>query len=126
MTDEESRTEETQEEAANEDARPELIEELDRLGRDVTEGLADAWRSDERKEIQGEIEKGLGAAGRELGKIVREARESEAARELGKGAREAGTELKTGLLSGLRFLNRELVGGGGGSGSGKEEEEGEG
>lgn len=106
MTDEETRTEEPQPEPGND--TPELIEELDKLGRDVTQGLADAWRSDERKEIQGEIEKGLDAAGRELGKLARDARESEAARELGKGAREASRELKAGLLSGLKFLNREL------------------
>lgn len=110
MTDEDARTEDSKPEPENEDAAGDLIEELDKLGRDVTEGLTDAWRSDERKEIQGEIEKGLGAAGRELGKIAHDARESEAARGLGKGAREAGKELKAGLLSGLKFLNRELGG----------------
>lgn len=108
MTDEETRTQESEPET--EDTNPDLVEELDKLGRDVTGGLADAWRSDERKEIQGEIEKGLGAAGRELGKIARDARESDAARGLGRGARDAGKELKAGLLSGLKFLNRELAG----------------
>jgi hypothetical protein len=125
VTDEETRTEEPTAEA-EEESNPDLIEELDKLGRDVTEGLTDAWRSDERKEIQGEIEKGLGAAGRGLGKVARDARESEAAQGLGKGAREAGKELKAGLLSGLRFLNRELGGGGGGSGGGSGGESGSG
>ena len=114
MSDEDTRNDETQESAdeAAEDSGGDLIEEIDKLGRDVTQGITDAWKSDERKEIQDEVEKGLGAAGRELGKIAEDVGQSDAAQELKKGAKEAGKEIHKGLLSGLRFLNRELGGDG--------------
>jgi len=86
----------------------ELIEELDKLGREIGRGLRKAWESDERKEIEAEVSKGIDVAGRELGKLAKEASESEAAKELRKGAKAVSRELRDGLMSGLRKLNEEL------------------
>jgi len=132
LSDEDTRKDDAQPEEEPKPQGGDIIEELDKLGRDVSQGIADAWRSDERKEVQEEIEKGLGAAGKELGKVAADVNSSEAAQELKKGAKAAGRELKSGLLSGLKFLNREMGGGGSGRGGegegedGGEKEDGEG
>lgn len=107
MTD---KTDRTGEDAPVEDAREgdELLEELDKLGREIGRGLKDAWKSDERKEIEAEVSKGIDVAGRELGKLARDANDSDAAKELKKGATAVGREIRDGLLSGLRKINEEL------------------
>ena len=107
MTDKRDRTDE---EARVEDPSDagEVLEELDKLGREIGRGLKEAWESEERKEIETEVSKGIDAAGRELGKLAKDANESEAAKELKKGASAVGREIRDGLLSGLRKLNEEL------------------
>ena len=103
---EEEKNEETREEPAPEEG--ELLSEMERLGRELGRSLQDAWDSDERKELESELTRGLDAAGKQITRMAREASETEAAQEIKQGASSVGREIHQGLLSGLRLLNREL------------------
>ncbi len=90
------------------DETGELVDELQRLGREIGRSLKHAWDSEDRQRIEDEVGKSLGAAGREMGKVARQAGDTEAGKQIKAGAETVGRDVRDGLLAGLRLLNREL------------------
>jgi hypothetical protein len=113
----------------------ELLDEAERLGSAVGEAIDEAWNSEDRKQLTDDLGGELRLAGEEIGKLVKDVASSEAAREirdelkiagkqvgqiarnaastrtaesLREGTERLGKELHGGLMSGLKFLNREL------------------
>lgn len=86
----------------------EVLEEFHQLGRRLGAALHGAWESEDRKRLEGELMRGLRKAGNDLQRVGKDAAASPAMDEVKRGASTAGREIRDGLLSGLRLLNREL------------------
>ncbi len=85
-----------------------LLAEVNRLGHQLGEAIGRAWESDERRQVEGQMADGMQRAGKGLHRLGEELAGSRAVEGVKKGADTAGRELRDGLLSGLRLLNREL------------------
>jgi hypothetical protein len=85
-----------------------VLSEINRLGRRLGTAVSRAWESDERKRVEDELSDGLQRAGKELHRVSEGLAGSPAVEGAKKGADSAARELRTGVLTGLRFLNREL------------------
>ncbi len=86
----------------------EVLSEINRLGRQLGTAVSRAWESDERKRVEDELTDGLQRAGKEIHRLGEDLAGTPAMESAKKGAGSAARELRTGVLGGLRFLNREL------------------
>jgi hypothetical protein len=91
--------------------------ELQSLGRQVAETIQRAWNSEERQRVEKEVRVGVKSFVDEVDKVIREARESQAAARLKEEAGEAksrveqsdlGRKARGGFVQGLRWLSEEL------------------
>ncbi len=105
---EEPAAEEADGDSPDGEAVAEVLSEINRLGRRLGTAVSRAWESDERKRVEDELGDGLQRAGKELHRLSEGLAGSPAVEGAKKGADSAARELRTGVLTGLRFLNREL------------------
>jgi len=103
-------------------AKPETMatnvaEELKGLGRQFAETLQKAWDSEERQRVEGEVREGLRSFADEVDKVIREARESQAASKVKGEAIEIkarvetsdiGKKARVGVVHGLQWISEEL------------------
>jgi len=94
-----------------------VAEELKGLGRQFAETLQKAWESEERQRVEGEIRTGLRSFADEVDKVIREARESQAASKVKGEAVEIkarvetsdiGKKARVGMVQGLQWISEEL------------------
>jgi hypothetical protein len=94
-----------------------IAAELQTLGRQVAETIQRAWNSEERQRVEKEVRVGVKSFVDEVDKVIREARESQAAARLKEEATEAksrveqsdlGQKARGGFVQGLRWLSEEL------------------
>lgn len=94
-----------------------IVDELARLGKQVSEAIKAAWESDDRKRLQAEIGEGLQKFGKEVNEAMTKASEGETARELRDKAEKVAEDIREsevvedvrkGIVTGLDALNREL------------------
>lgn len=97
---------------------PDLVGEFRNLGRQLGETIRAAWQSEERHQVQGEINEGLQTFAGELDKAVKGIRSSSAAQKAKEEATEVKTRVrsgeitdktKTSLAQGLGWLSEELA-----------------
>jgi len=117
---EELKPEEIQGEApASEEVREDraIVNELEKLGKQLIGAAKAAWESEERRKLQDEIATGIQKIGQELGVTLEKASESEQVQEIRTRAGKVATdiqqtdvvdEVRKGLLVGLEAINREL------------------
>lgn len=99
---------ETPDEEREDAPAEDLLAEVNRLGLRLGEAIGRAWESDERRQVEDQLADGLQRAGHGLHRLGEDLAGSKAVEGVKKGADTAGRELRDGLLSGLRLLNREL------------------
>jgi hypothetical protein len=101
-----------------EEKTADLAAELQSLGRQVAETIQRAWHSEERQRVEKEVRAGVKSFVEEIDKVVREARESQAAARLKEEARETKARVEQSDLSrkargsfvqGLQWLSEELA-----------------
>ena len=104
--------EEIQDEAAD------VSEAFRDFGRQFAETIRTAWNSEERRELEQELREGVQSFAEEVGKVLREAKESKAAQKVKEEATEVKTRVETGevtrkarsgLVEGLSWLSQELA-----------------
>jgi hypothetical protein len=87
------------------------------FGRQFAETIRSAWNSEERLELERELREGVQGFAEEVGKVLREAKESPAAQKIKEEAGEVKTRVdakkvsrkaRTGLVEGLTWLSEEL------------------
>jgi phenylalanyl-tRNA synthetase alpha subunit len=97
--------------------RGSVADELQSLGKQVAETLKTAWESEERHKIEAEVKEGVRSFANEIDKVIREARESQAAQRVREEASDVKVKVKSGevsdkarggLVQGLRWLSEEL------------------
>lgn len=99
-----------------------LLDELNRLGNQLIEAIRTAWNSDQRKELEVEISKGISSAASNLSEGLKQVSESESTRSLLNKAEEVmstvGEQVRKskvthdvidGLRVGLQSLNDQLA-----------------
>jgi len=100
-------------------ARPQgdVAAEMKRLGRQFAETLQTAWNSEERQRLEGEVRQGIKSFAGEVDKVIREARQSQAADKVKEEAThlkekveaaELGRKARVGVVQGLQWLSAEL------------------
>jgi hypothetical protein len=106
-----------EEPAAAKEPEADIAEELKSLGRQLADTLRTAWHSQERLRLESEIRRGVNSFADEVGKAVREIRESppaQRAREEASHIRtkvesgELGHKAKSNVAQGLHWLSEEL------------------
>lgn len=85
-----------------------ILKEVSQLGQHLGEALKEVWNSDERKKIEKEFVKGVQTASQEVRSLADGMRKGKATQDLKEGAEKVGQDVRTGILAGLRMLNREL------------------
>ena len=97
--------------------RPELVNELSNLGRQLGETITTAWNSEERQRFEREVKEGVQSFAKEVDKAFKEVRESPAAQKAKGEASEFKTKFNDADLSqktqssiaqGLRWMSVEL------------------
>ena len=99
-----------------------LLNELDRLGNQLIDAIRTAWNSDQRKELENEISKGIASAASSLNEGLQKVSESESTRNLINKAEEVistvGEQVRSnkvtqdlveGLSKGIQSLNDQLA-----------------
>lgn len=99
-----------------------LLNELDRLGNQLIDAIRTAWHSDQRKELEAEITKGISIAASSLNEGLQKLSESESTRNLVSKAEEVistvGEQVRSskithdaveGLSKGIQTLNDQLA-----------------
>jgi len=111
----------TDEQEAAAGARPatnELLQELQSLGRQLTDAFKALWESEESRQVRQEIKEGFVELSQELDQAIKSAQESEAAKEFSRQVKETVEraregdvveKVEAGLAEGLRKLNQELA-----------------
>lgn len=119
---EEPRVEETGAENVEEtvvDAKDErsIADELAKMGAQIAAAAKNAWESEERKKLQGEITTGVQRFGQEMTSAISKATDSDQAKEIKTRATKVAEdmqkadvveEVRKGILVGLEAINREL------------------
>ena len=91
--------------------------ELKDLGRQFAETLRTAWNSEERQRIETEVREGVRSFANEVDKVIREARDSQAAARIKEEAEQVATKVessdvggktRTVIVQGLQWLSEEL------------------
>ncbi len=104
--------------AENSDETADLVGEFRNLGRQLGDTIRVAWQSEERRQVQDEINEGFRSFASELNKAVKEVRESSAAKKARTEATELRGRVRTGeigektrrsLAQGLGWLSNELA-----------------
>ncbi len=94
-----------------------VVTELHELGKNLRQALRDAWESEERKKLQGEIETGLSDLGKMLSQAASEFAESPTGQGLKADVEDLHERIRSGeveakvrsdLLAALRTVNAEL------------------
>lgn len=98
-----------------------LINELDRLGNQLIDAIRTAWNSDQRKELESEISKGIASAASSLNEGLQKVSESESTKQIINKAEEVFStvgeqvrsskvthDLVAGLSQGIQALNSQL------------------
>lgn len=104
---------------AGEEVREEraIVNELEKLGKQLIGAAKAAWESEERRKLQDEIATGIQKFGKEIGVTLEKAGDSEQVQEIRTRAGKVATEIqqtdvveevRKGLLVGLEAINREL------------------
>lgn len=95
-----------------------VADELNKLGRQLSEVIRSTWESEDRKRIQGEIIEGLRRFGDEVTDALTKVAESDTGKQVTAqtekvvaDVKESGVaeDIRKGLLQGLDALNRELT-----------------
>ena len=99
-----------------------LINELDRLGNQLIDAIRTAWNSDQRKELETEISKGIASAASSLNEGLQKVSENESTKQLINKAEEVFStvgeqvrsskvthDLVEGLSKGIQTLNDQLA-----------------
>ena len=107
-----------EEEVTKADAQTvDVAEELKGLGRQFAETIRTAWNSEERQKLEGEVREGVRSFADEIDKVIREARDSQAASRIKQEAEQVATKVETsdvgrkarsGVVQGLHWLSEEL------------------
>jgi hypothetical protein len=94
-----------------------ILDEFDRLGRELSAAVKALWESEESRKLRQDLRDGFVELGEQLDTAVKSAQESEAAKEFGDQVKETfdkaresdvAGKMEQGLVSGLRDLNQEL------------------
>ena len=97
--------------------KPELVNELSNLGRQLGETITAAWNSEERIRFEREVKEGVQSFAKEVDKAFNEVRESPAARKAKDEAAdikikideaEIGQKTQSSIAQGLRWMSVEL------------------
>lgn len=97
--------------------RPELVNELSNLGRQLGETISTAWNSEERQRFEREVKEGVQSFAREVDKAFNEVRVSPAAQKAKDEASEfknrvhgaeIGQKTQSSIAQGLRWMSIEL------------------
>ncbi len=108
---------EVEEEPAKADANPDVVGELQNLGRQFAETLQSAWNSEERQRIESEVREGMKSFVNEVDKAFQTAKDSSTAERLKNEASnvsnkvsssDVGTKARSGLVQGLKWMSEEL------------------
>lgn len=107
-----------EEEVTKEEAqRVDVTAELQNLGRQFAETLRTAWKSEERKRIEGEVREGMKSFADEVDKVIREVRSSPTTARVKEEVTETadrvqssdvGRRMREGMVQGLHWLSEEL------------------
>jgi hypothetical protein len=101
-----------------EEKSADIAAELQSLGRQVAETIQRAWNSEERQRMEKDVRVGVKSFVDEIDKVIREARDSQAAARLKEEATEAktrveksdlGRKARGGFVQGLQWLSEELA-----------------
>jgi hypothetical protein len=90
------------------DQEVDILKEVSLLGQNFGAALLDVWNSDERKKIEREFVKGVHTANKEMRSFAEEVRTGKATQGFVEGAERVGKDMRSGLLAGLRLINKEL------------------
>jgi len=97
--------------------KPELVNELTNLGRQLGETITTAWNSEERQRFEKEVKEGVQSFAKEVDKAFKEVRESPAAQKAKDEASEfrskvneaeLGQKTQSSIAQGLRWMSVEL------------------
>ena len=97
--------------------RPGLEVEFEKLGQNIREALQGAWGSDERKRLSEEIQRGLNEVGTAIGKVADDLQRNETVQRVSSEVDEVAERIQSGDLADkmrsetvevLRTLNQEL------------------
>lgn len=97
--------------------KPELVNELSNLGRQLGETISTAWNSEERQRFEREVKEGVQSFAKEVDKAFKEVRESPAAQKAQDEASEfkgkindadLGQKTQSSIAQGLRWMSVEL------------------
>ena len=97
--------------------KPELVNELSNLGRQLGETITTAWNSEERQRFEKEVKEGVQSFAKEVDKAFKEARVSPAAQKAKDEASEfrskvneaeLGQKTQSSIAQGLRWMSVEL------------------
>jgi predicted NAD-dependent protein-ADP-ribosyltransferase YbiA (DUF1768 family) len=101
-----------------EEKTADIAAELQTLGRQVAETIQKAWHSEERQRVEKEVRVGVKSFVDEIDKVIREARESQAAariKEEASGVKsrveqgDLSRKARSGLVQGMQWLSEELA-----------------
>ena len=108
---------EVEEEPTKADASPDVVAELQNLGRQFANTLQSAWNSEERQRIEGEVREGMKSFVNEVDKVFQTAKDSSTAERLKSeasnvtnkvGTSDVGTKARSGIVQGLKWMSIEL------------------
>jgi hypothetical protein len=94
-----------------------IVEELNKLGKQMADALRAAWGSEDRKQLQAEILEGMKQFGNQVGDAAKKAAESDTAKQLKTQAEKVASEVKSSdvtdsvrksMIEGLEVVNQEL------------------
>lgn len=106
-----------EEESTTAKPQGDVAAEMKRLGRQFAETLQAAWNSEERQRLEEEVRQGMKSFAGEVDKVIREAKESQAADKVKEEAvhikerveaAELGRKARSGVVQGLQWLSEEL------------------
>ncbi|MEM7333048.1 MAG: hypothetical protein AAF490_13245 [Chloroflexota bacterium] len=108
---------EVEEEPTKADANPDVVAELQNLGRQFASTLQSAWNSEERQRIESEVREGMKSFVNEVDKAFQTAKDSSAAERIKSeatnvtnkvGSSDVGTKARSGIVQGLKWMSIEL------------------
>lgn len=102
---------------ATDGVKPDVAEELRKVGLQLADAFRSMWNSQERQKLEAEMREGMQNLASEVDKVMREIREGTASQKLREEAAELRTQVESGefgrkartvALDGLRWLSEEL------------------
>ena len=94
-----------------------IVDELNKLGKQLSSAIQMAWESEDRKKLEAEISEGLQKLGEQITDATKKASDSDAAKQIKVQAEKVVVEVKEsdvveevrkGLIAGLEVVNKEL------------------